>query len=140
MGCVLSSKLEKTSTQPGNDSIIAEVPAGAKNKPRARSDACIKGSSVYYRRIRVIDRTILLKFIKTLDSPPMGQCPFNLYNYFMSLIVKLQTAHANSSSKRIGKNSHKYISDLGFLVLRQKLSSKSFIKVIIAIIADAFFF
>lgn len=47
-------------------------------------------------------------------------------------MVKLQTVHANSSSKRIGKHSHKYISDLGFLVLRWKLSSKSFIKVIIA--------
>lgn len=31
LGCVPSSKLEKTFIQPGNDSIIAEAPAGAKN-------------------------------------------------------------------------------------------------------------
>lgn len=36
MGCVLSSKLEKTLIQPGNDSIIAEAPAGAKNEAESK--------------------------------------------------------------------------------------------------------
>lgn len=34
--CVPSSKLEKTFIQPGNDSIIAEVPAGAKNEAESK--------------------------------------------------------------------------------------------------------
>lgn len=36
LGCVLSSKLEKTFIQPGNDSIIAEAPAGAKNEAESK--------------------------------------------------------------------------------------------------------
>lgn len=32
LSCVLSSKLQKTFIQPGNDSIIAEVPAGAESE------------------------------------------------------------------------------------------------------------
>lgn len=36
MGCALCSKLEKTFIQPGNDSIIAEAPAGAKNEAESK--------------------------------------------------------------------------------------------------------
>lgn len=36
LGCVLSSNLEKTFIQPGNDSIIVEAPAGSKNEAESK--------------------------------------------------------------------------------------------------------
>lgn len=36
LGCVLSSKLEKIFTQPGNDPIIAETPVGPKNETESK--------------------------------------------------------------------------------------------------------
>lgn len=36
LGCTLSSNLEKTFTQPGNDSIIAEVAADSKNEAESK--------------------------------------------------------------------------------------------------------
>lgn len=80
LGCVLSSKLEKTSTQPGNDSIIAEVPAGAKNEAERKEWWLHQRIVSVLQKNKVIDRKILIKFIKTLDLPPMGQCPLNIYN------------------------------------------------------------
>lgn len=37
LGCALNSNLEKTFTQPGNDSLIAEVPADLKNEAESKS-------------------------------------------------------------------------------------------------------
>lgn len=37
LGCVLSSKPEKTFIQPGNDSIIAEAPTGAENEVQSKA-------------------------------------------------------------------------------------------------------
>lgn len=36
MGCALSSNLEKTFIQPGNDSIIVEAPTGSKNEAESK--------------------------------------------------------------------------------------------------------
>lgn len=80
LGCVLSFKLEKTSTQPGNDSIIAEVAAGTKNEAESKEGRLHQRIVSVPEKNKVIDKTILIKFIKTLDSPPMGQCPFNVFN------------------------------------------------------------
>lgn len=38
LGSTLSSNLEKTFTQPGNDSIIAEVPADPKNEAESKRE------------------------------------------------------------------------------------------------------
>lgn len=80
MGCTLSSSLEKTVTQPGNDSIIAEVAADPKNEAESKRGRTTSKDCQRTIKNKVVDRTLLIKFIKTLESPSMGKCPVFIDN------------------------------------------------------------
>lgn len=110
LGCALSLKLEKTFIQPGNDSIIAEATAHSKNK--AQSQGVRTTSKDCYQKNKVIDGTLFIKFIKTLDSPSMGKCPLNIYNLISVTDNKTSAcAYQLKQQEKDRGRSHKYIAD-----------------------------